>query len=379
MVNIIIAILALLGAIVVVAIVTLLVIYVLLSMKLSRNIQQTVEAMETALARTIQDKLNTESLLESRPGNVPPMRIRIQPTHLVPALQNQFEENSLAARIHDWLLEHSFDAQGDFYIEQMEGEYLRIYLSSDQRLVAATRFQPDCLEPYVEFCFDLGNGIRGGVSNPPGCPIALPEDAVGKYYQVQLSDNFELLSRMWLEAKELSDAHEVQLVAANAVSEFFEVAHAAEMDFRIASGGVSEAEIQGSFAAEGMVATTDDIAEIQKQWQEAIERHLLDYSKHGLKQFDLGREILIVHDGSVCNYLLERMRLKLQQMHHDDRLLCDQALIREMATELTGLLQQFSPREAMARFRPLLPVPLRYDLIDQLQHPIGADLYALPG
>ena len=45
--------------------------------------------------------------------------------------------------------------------------------------------------------------------------------------------------------------------------------------------------------------------------------------------------------------------------------------------DLQEMLTHFSPREALARFRPLLEQPVRYTKIDQLSFPFEADLYLL--
>ena len=85
--------------------------------------------------------------------------------------------------------------------------------------------------------FDLGRGMRGGISNPPDATLQLPSDAVGRFFSGRLTGDFQLLSRMWLEAKELLDAHPAVKVDAGGIPEFFEEAHSVEMEYRIESGG----------------------------------------------------------------------------------------------------------------------------------------------
>ncbi len=367
MLDILIAILATIGGLIVLAVVAMLTAYFLLSRRLTIKLRQTVEEMQSMLAQSHAVRSQNSRAELSNPSGIPPMRIHLRPIETV-----SWRDRSLADRIERWLLAHSFDKAGDFYIPEMESEFLRVYLSQDQYLVAATRYQADGTEPYVEFCFDLGDAVRGGVSNPPGAPIPLPPAAVGAYLHGQLSQDFELLSRMWLQAKELVDTHHVHPVSKSEITSFFEVAHAAQMDSRIAHGGITEQEIRSSLTAQGADVCESDIAEIQKQWQAAIERHLLEYSRRGRNEIHSGREILIVYDGSQSSYLHDRIRQLFENAKDTD-----QELVRSMVAELKILLRTFSPRDAMARFRPLLPESLRYELIDQIQEPTAADLYGL--
>jgi len=54
------------------------------------------------------------------------------------------------------------------------------------------------------------------------------------------------------------------------------------------------------------------------------------------------------------------------------------AQLTRISDELESLLRLFSPREAIARLRPLLPESFRFNLVDQLRKPVEADLYLLP-
>ena len=361
-------ILAAIGGLVVMAIVVLIVAYFLLSWRLTNKLRQTVAGMEEILADSALADKYEEFFLPPQHGSVPPMRI-----HLRRLENSAWDDHALVHRIDQWLLQHSFRRLGDYVCDGLKGELYRVYLSDDQLLVAAIRDAGDDSEPFVEFSFDLGNSLRGGISNPSGLPLPVPSGAVGKYYSQQLSHDFEVLSRMWLDAKDLVDAHDVHAVDPQRITQYFEEAHAAHMDSRIASGGVSEAEIRAAFEAQGSQASREDIEEIQEEWQQAIEAHLLDFSPRGVEQHRAGREILIVHDASVGSYLVNRI-----QDLYESLLPNDQDRLLPMSTELQQLLQRFSPREAMARFRPLLPNELRYDLVDQIKQPVEADLYALP-
>ena len=362
--------LAIVGAIVVLAVIAFAIAYAVVMRRLVNKMRDTVQEMEGMLSRTIDAEGVRELRRSERSSSVPPMRIHLERSGMAEQLC------ALGERIDQWLREHSFDPAGAFVIEEQECETLWTYVSQDRKLVAAIRYPAEALEPYVEFCFDLGGQVRGGVSNPSDATVQLPPEAVGRFYQGALSEDFQLLSQMWLEARELVDRHAVNAVEPGQVSQFYEEAHAAEMDCLIRDGGISESEIRAAFQSQGVEPNRDDIEAIQEQWQDAIESHLLDFSSRGKDHHYSGREILVVHNGSLHAYLVGRIQDLVDEFHGVEDINRNELL--ELCAELRILLDKFSPREAMARFRPLLPKLVRYDLIDQLRFPIEADLYLLP-
>lgn len=362
--------LALVGALVVLAVIAFAIAYAVMMRRLVSKMRDTVQEMEGMLSRTIDAEGVRELQPYERSSPVPPMRIHLEEYSSGASLC------ALGEQIDQWLREHSFEPAGAFVIEEQDFEKLWTYVSEDRQLVAAIRYPAEAHEPYVEFCFDLGEQLRGGVSNPSDATVQPQPDAAGRFFQGALSDDFQLLSRMWLEAKELVDRHEVNNVDPSTVCQFYEEAHAAEMDCRIREGGISESEIRVAFQSQGVEPNREDIEAIQEQWQDAIESHLLDFSSRGQDHHYSGRQVLVVHNGSLHAYLVGRIQDLVEEFGDLEGIDRDELL--ELCAELRILLEKFSPREAMARFRPLLPKLVRYDLIDQLRFPIEADLYLLP-
>jgi hypothetical protein len=353
--NILVGILAVIGALVLLLAIVVVVIYFILSRNFSRELQPTVGEI-------------SEAMSGDSPLEIPPMRIWLEPID-----EHVWHGVPLISLIEEWMSSHQFLPGGNYRIQELGGELIRIYLSSDRRLLAAIRLPRDQAEPYVEFCCDLGKGNRGGISNPPSSTIPLPEGAIGKYYSPRLSEDIELLNHMWLQARELVDSQSTVCIDGARVASFFEDAHAAEMDNRLTAGGIDVEEICQAFRAQGLVATELEIQSIQQQWQQAIERHLIACSTRSRDRTNRGAQILAVHDGSLSSYLIARVDVLLRHFQNID---IDELAF--LANELVILLGKFRPREAMSRFRPLLPSSLRYQLIDQLTHPVGTDLYLLP-
>ncbi|MCA9128902.1 MAG: hypothetical protein KDB22_17570 [Planctomycetales bacterium] len=347
--------------------------YFSMARQLTRRMRETLGEMETVLAESLEAMRDLESRRDSEQQVVPPMRIALEP---LANLSSGGSGVGNVDRIASWLVQHSFDFVGDFEIHPL-GEQLKLYLSDDRLLVAAIRMPSvndvgHVQTSYVEFCCDLGNGQRAGVCNPPNSTVPLDSEAIGKFYEGSVHEDFGLLSRMWLDAKDIVDRYSVIPVNRERITGFFEEAHAAEMDWRIATGGVSEREIRESFAAQGVEATREDIDAIQSHWQIEIENQLAKQSERCRRQMASGRAVLIVHEHCQVNHLLSRVRELLGELQ------MAQTDLESGIEELRTLLGRFSPRDAIARFRPLLPKPFRYDLVDQISDPIPADIYLFP-
>jgi hypothetical protein len=290
--------------------------------------------------------------------------------HLVPTIDNFWMSAEIVDRIAGWFEKKNFELIGNYRIAELGDECVRVLLSPDRRLVAAIRQDAFGNSPYVEICFDLGDGQRGGVSNPPGDTIRLPEGAAGEHFDFDFTSRNNGLSEMLASAERLATEHGAREVASDAIESFFEEAHAVEMDARIAQGGLTKSEILAKF--DGEAIDPDEIEQIQWNWQNAIEEFLLTQSVKA-EQLDENKEVFAVYDGSLSSFLLER----IQQFYEDfEGIQADQR--ERIVAELESMLQKFSPREAMARFRPHLPESLRYVLLDQVRKPIEADLYLLP-
>lgn len=355
------------GALIAFSCIALGVAYVIVASRLTRRMRKTVGEMEAILADSIEAVRVLEAQRAAEPSSVPPMRITLEPASVRPAVSVD-----LVDRIESWILSHGFFPTGDFEVLP-HGEQLRTFLSDDRTLVAAIRMDRNGKDLYAEFCCDLGNGRRGGVGNPPLDSVQLPPDASGKYFSGRLEDDFQLLSQMWLEAKDIVDNEIVYEVRPEDIRAFFEHAHATEMDTWIACGGLSESEIRDSFEVQGIEASNDDVESIQCQWQSAVERQLASLSSKAREHLRQGSEVLVVHENCISAHLVERLSTLFQENEiHRDRDLA------EILAELEILLRRFSPREAIARLRPVLPNHLRYQLIDQLTSPVGADVYRFP-
>ncbi|MFO0939530.1 MAG: hypothetical protein U0930_02065 [Pirellulales bacterium] len=343
--------------------VALLVLAVLIHLAWSRR---AASKLQVQLSQ-VNDRLDQiESRLDPRPI-IPPMSIFLEPIehrwHLV---------DELCKRIDQWMQRQHFQRIGYFRVDQWEGEELCAYLSQDRTLVASIRMAKDAVEPFVEFLFDLGDGERGGTCNPPASVIRPSDDSAGQSFDGRLSQNFSLIDRMYHEACELASRHQVVLIDPDRIAQFYEQAHEFEMAQRVHCGGITETEIRDVLVRQGLEPTESQVATIQRHWQLAIEDYLLEFSARGKNRLVDGDRVLVVHAGSLGNFLIAQLESVLAKAVDNPR------EIAKLASELQQLVDQYEPREAIHRFLALLPTGHGIELVDQIVRPVPADLYVLP-
>lgn len=367
--KIILAILATIGAIVVLGITVIMVLYFVVARRITLRVRQSLRDFEAMQRSGAIDAGYFRSIEEGSQSEfeVPPMRIHL---HRAPA--DIWLNESGVAEGAKWIQSQGFQFVGDFLIEEIPESRLKVFLSDDDELVAAIR-QDRAEDPaYVEFCFDLGNNQRGGVSNPPHATVPLPAGAIGEHFHDDFSDGVHFLPKMLSRARELAEENRALKIDRENIEEFFEVAHAAEMDFRIERGGLTAEEIRLALEQDKQSVAKLEIEGIQRDWQAAIEQFLVGQSPKGSDCTDECDRVVAVYDGSLGIFLQDRFS-DIFVGHSEEE--ADEAV--RLMNELETLLKLFKPREAIARFRPLLPEAIRFNLIDQLRKPVEADLYLL--
>jgi hypothetical protein len=378
--KIILAILASIGAIVVLAVTVIVVLYFIVVRRITLRVRQSLREFEAMQGeneidadyfRAIEGR--TESEFE-----VPPMRIHLQRASpkIWMAEAGVTETGVTEAGVAEgakWIESNGFEFVGDFLIEELPESRLKVFLSDDRWLVATIR-QDNADDPaYTEFCFDLGHNQRGGVSNPPNATVPLPEGAIGEHFHDDFIDGVHVLPKMLERARELAEDHAALKVDRYKIEEFFEAAHATEMDMRIERGGLTAEEIRLALEHNQQSVSKSEIEGIQWDWQDAIEQFLVDQSPKGAECLDEDSEVVAVYDGSLSAFLLDRFN-----DFYSSEVDVEPGEFLRIMGELETLLRLFKPREAIARFRPLLPESMRFSLIDQLHKPVEADLYLLP-
>ncbi|GAB5407192.1 MAG: hypothetical protein Aurels2KO_54230 [Aureliella sp.] len=324
--------------------------------------------METLLDETMASRVATDS--------VPPMRISVRG---VCVEELQVREPNLVHSIDTRLQELSFLPVRDFRIAET-GELLRVLLSDDQLMLAAIRLPAEG-RLYAEFVMDIGDGRIAGVGNPPAGSIAPDDTSVAKHFCGDLKDNSSLLSQMWLEAKEMADRLDCRPIDAAGVAELFERLHAAEMDWRMQHGGISEEEARASLGAQGVTASSDEIESVQLSWQRAIDNYILQNAEVGQSvAADPNSRLLVVHDHSIGAHLEGRLAELSRRLSSDPTVKASAAAssIESCRGLLATMLQLFPARDAIARLRPHLPDNCRYQLLESITNPVAADIYLFP-
>ncbi|MDX1929181.1 MAG: hypothetical protein SFV81_21820 [Pirellulaceae bacterium] len=373
--KIILAILASIGAIVVLAIAVIVVLYFIVVRRITLRVRQSLrdfEAMQGGNEIDADYFRAIEGGVESE-FEVPPMRIHLHRASPKIWMDEAGMDETGVAEGAKWIESHGFEFVGDFLIKELPESRLKVFVSDDRWLVATIRQDHSADPAYTEFCFDLGHNQRGGVSNPPNATVPLPAGAIGEHFSDDFIDGVHVLPKMLERARELAEDHAASKVDRNKIEEFFEAAHATEMDMRIERGGLTAEEIRLALEHDQQSVSKSEIEGIQRDWQGAIEQFLVDQSPKGAECLDEDGEVVAVYDGSLSSFLLDRFN----DFYSSEVEVDSEELLRIMG-ELETLLRLFKPREAIARFRPLLPESMRFSLIDQLHKPVEADLYLLP-
>ncbi len=362
--KIIVGILATIGAVVVLGIAAVIVLYFIVARRITMRVRQSLREFES-LNRGSIDADDVRHFDSNVQFAVPPMRIEVRQT-----TKRIWNGDSGVEECAKWIVLNGFELIGDFLINELPESRLKVFISTDNLLVAVIRQDDEATNPYVEFCFDLGDNRRGGVSNPPHSTIPLPDDAIGEHFDEDFYDGVHILPKMLQRARDLAEENGAIKVDRKRIAKFFESAHAAEMDARIERGGLTVEEIRAVLGEDQQSVSEADVEKIRWDWQEAIEYFLVDLS---LKNEDQTGELMAVYDGSLGSYLRER----ICDFYAVESNLEPKQLVR-IKDELESLLHLFQPREAVARLRPLLPESLRFTLVDQLHKPVEVDLYLLP-
>jgi len=282
----------------VLGIVLVMVLYFAVARRITKRVRQSLREFEELNQGSI-DADYYRDVDEGAKISVPPMRI-----HMVGAPRGVWGDDHGVQEGAEWIETNGFELIGDFLIEELPESRLKVFLSDDRLMVATIRQDDDVTSPYVEFCFDLGSNQRGGVSNPPHATIPLPEGAIGEHFDEDFIDDLDVLEGMLERARELAEENAAVKVDSKKIVEFFESAHAAEMDSRIERGGLTAEEIRAALSREQDTVSQADVEEIQCDWQESIEQFLVD---HSLKDVDESGELLAVHNGSLGTYLRKRI------------------------------------------------------------------------
>ncbi len=345
--------------------------YLVIARRLTTQMRKTVRRMESLLDETIASRKFFDV------DCVPPMRISVrQIAHCEIPLQ----EPKLLDRVDTRLRELSFSAAGDYRVDETD-EFLRAYVSEDRLMLAAIRL-PANEQLYAEFFMDIGDGRLAGVGNPPSGCIMPDDTSIAKHFPGSLEDNPVLLSQMWLEAKDMIDTLECSQIESDGVAGFFEHAHAAEMQWRMQHGGITEQEVRAAFVSQGVNASSEDIETVQLCWQRAIDRYILESAfVDGFPPSGSASRLLVVHDYSLAAHLEDRLAAFGERISNDTTVKSAAAAssIESCRGLLATMLKLFPAREAIARLRPHLPDNCRYQLLSSIKQPVAADIYLFPG
>ncbi len=351
--RLIVTILATIGAVVVIAIVVVLVMYYLLVRRVRNRVRQSLREFEDLNVGSIDAAIAREG---DSAGElcfeVPPMRI-----HLREASHEIWGADAAVLEATCWIRAKGFEFISDYLIDEAPEARLRVFLSEDQLLVATIR------QDSQELCRMSSSVLTWAII---GVAVsAIRPIPPSRSRRMRSASTFTTTSMMACISCRRCLREPVSLLRSMVRGEWTLMRfvhssrrpHAHEMDARIERGGLTIDEIRSTLEHSRQAVSPAEIEEIQWTWQDAIDRFLVDQSR---KRFDDADEWLAVHDGSLSTYLYDRL-----SKYYSEVLRIDSEEFARVSQELKTLLELFQPREAIARFRPLLPSEIRINLVDQ--------------
>ncbi len=381
LIKILVGFLAIIGGLVLLAVIALIVGYFVFAYRMRKKIRSYLDAN---FDRTIgfddssdHGNFGDENDWEFSNMEIPPMVIELVHKEGV-SWSNHKEVEKVLEKASRSLTRSGFRYVGDFCVRGEDDKLKRFFMDVQGQMMAVILYSPELPEPYVEFLFEKKLGGFVQVHNYPSQVYFAPHGVLEcQHIDKRISENVRIITKMLGIATKRMEQHPAKPVIDEDVPRRYERFYADEMAWRIRRGGLNRDEIVEVFKAEGLEIDEEMINKVRDKWQFAIESFLIEQSRRAAEQDDDGREVLAVHDGSNKSFLVDRLDGFLDAVSDglDDIKDFDADRLR---SELQQLLNRFSPREAISRFRAILPQPIRYSLIDQIKKPIETDLYLLP-
>ena len=381
LIKILVGFLAIIGGLVVLVVIALFVGYFVFAYRMRKKIRSYLDAN---FDRTIRgDDSSDHGNFYADDGwefsdvEIPPMVIHLVQKEGVSWSRDKDVEKVLEKATRS-LSRAGFKVVGDFCVRGEDDKLKRFFSDAQGQMMAVILYSPELPEPYVEFLFEKKVGGFVQVHNYPSNVYFAPHGMLEcQHIDKRISENVRVVSKMLGIALKLIEQNPAKPVLVEDVPRRYERFYADEMAWRIRKGGLDRDEIVEVFKAEGLEIDEEKINKVRNKWQFAIESFLIEQSRRAAEQDDDGHEVLAVHDGSNKSFLIDRLDGFLDAVADglEDMKEIDAERLRG---ELNQLLNRFSPREAISRFRAILPQSIRYSLIDQIKKPIETDLYLMP-
>jgi hypothetical protein len=323
--------------------------------------------MMRKLRGSVEDQL--EDLAEAMERSIPPFRIKLE---RLPAVD--WQQPDKAASLIEPLRQVGFGQVGSFAIQPGDVSLMAFCRPSDS--IYAVVYQHPKAGVWLDLITRYQDGSRITYCTQRDTQLDRPQHTVVGFHEGVPTG--ELLSRLLAERP----TKPTESISAEAFVEHFERAYAESMDWMMARGGPTEAEIRRQCERDGKECDPMIVGTIRKLWSAAIEafygrqlkeRFLADAQPPAARWEEIRERLVFVHD-----------RLSPEQLEA----ICEQEFDEDGEDEddedspnkhaAIALTDGVSPRAAFARWNAGVERERRYEKIGELSEPPAADVYLSP-
>lgn len=306
---------------------------------------------------------------------VPPMRIRLQPNRRVRWRDPAYVEN-----VQSLLAEQGFEPLGDFTSSELQtvAPDFRVVVFWHPQLCALAEIQQSAVESVtVEFAsIDEAEQVYAVVVTNLFRLDEQPERNVLHLPEQKLGDALTAL----LQRRPASGL--LQTLSAARYGELFERLYAAEMDWRMARGGLTADEVARIVAYEGAALTDELVEAVQTAWRIRFSEFLsAELRENFRREFHVADEewkkircrLVFIHDKQLLWQAFQTWEPVYSTVYDPG----DNEVYARRCDALRDEVADKTPREAFAQLNEKLG-ELRFQPYGEMNAPVAADVYLHP-
>lgn len=310
----------------------------------------------------VEDQL--DDLVDELNYSIPPPRIKLVKLDAI-----QWQQAEEVQAIEDALRRSGFDEIGGFRVEPTK-RLLQAFSKPAEAAYAIVYESPKS-GVWLDLVTRYLDGEKVAYSTLRDTLLDRAENDVIRFHEGLTAE--ELLGRFLADRP----AKPMRPVSADEFVGFFEQAHAESMDWRMARGGISEAELRRQYESRGEECSPAVVMAVLRIWAAAIDdfyqrqcrEQFLSDSREAQRWGQIGDRLIVIHDRTAFDRLEE---------------LCDETFHEffdeeggpgsDSAAEGSG-----SRRSAFARWNAAQTNGRKYEKVGEVSQPVVADVYLPAG
>lgn len=317
-------------------------------------------------------------------AGVPPFRISLEKADDI-----QWKKPKVVSGVVNVLETVGYHPIRDYRINEMPFVHLRALINSRTNSYAVVTEIQDKL--ILDIASDFMDGDHVSVTTAPEAGLDRPDFSRLVRVPADLEKDPSAATTLHERMVEEQRGRPTIMATAAAFPKVFATAHAKEMDWRIARGGLTPEEVRRSCEVTGTEIPNDEAVEmVCQQWRNAIsefcdeqlrERFLKYVTKMSAAEWeDVRDRLYFVHEHSDRESVIEALALQLEDLDgssdaDDDG---DDDMSEVVQARIRPLFAGVPVREAFVSAQDLLPAKQRYRRVASIKTPYAADVYVEP-